>query len=734
MQRSHAASSSHHHRSNSMQSDLAIKLYGYGLAAARVTATEGMTPRSASASARTPRSSRMAYRGGSTRSSNSATPRSARSPASASKLRLSNQWNLRPNQQFDVRARLSVTSQRLMEVADVSFLHAASLVAADDRSSHNGQVNVHETVDLDSKLVATLPAHTRLYVVDSKMLNDGTKRALVVLEGDNAPLGWASATTPEGQPLIYMFARPLYEVGQLPLKVRMHFDQTSRFRKQLAPGTRMHVTETRRTNDGAQRVCIVLLGEEDAAGWVTSIKPDGKRTLIEVKGLDGSGSPRSGSPRTGRRGSMYSDADAKYLGMSSDAIEQAALEFVSQRHSFIPSSELHASVDEVMRQAHEVVSKLTDMTANFFEGGQKPLSVQLGEILQRTPFSLEEMMAEAEGSGSNPEITGKVSKMEFRMYLRKLLDRKCMLSSMTGAAEIDTIFPMLDTNGDGEIDIKELEAALVMLEAQRAEYQAKVDKYRTRDARYKEYAATFQTVLDATVSAEEACHARDAEKLKSTGPQLGVRIQYREWTAAQVASMWIGDATSIDKASFRREAIAIGVEAETYLIDELFDSLCNGSMNESQLEAALQRQMQLADALKATFRRLNIRIIESTKKMKAIQAAHRLQMDKWAIFIQSERERDAREAAEEEAQRAESKSERVKRHTAIGGAPASGVSSSRNGGKAQNKSTNRAAAATRAPSSARGSAPVSAPSPSAPPPPAPPPQTPTSRSSSFKRK
>ena len=97
------------------------------------------------------------------------------------------------------------------------------------------------------------------------------------------------------------------------------------------------------------------------------------------------------------------------------------------------------------------------METTFLEGGDNPGAVQLAELLKDRPFSLEDMMTEAETSGSNPAVTGKIAKMEFRMYIRKLLNQRCMLSSMAGAAEIDAIFPMLDVNNDGEIDIEELE-------------------------------------------------------------------------------------------------------------------------------------------------------------------------------------------------------------------------------------------------------------------------------------
>lgn len=208
---SQSAASSNHPLA-AVQSGLAISMYGYGLAAKRVAATEGLTPRSARACITfRARSSRALSRPRPARSATT-TPRSASSPS------LDNHWGLRPKQKFDVRAQLAVGSQHLMEVADVSYLHTADLVATDGRSCCNGSIMVHESASLDSTLVAQLTAHTRLHVVDSCWLDDHTKRALIVVEGDDEPLGWATAITSDGIPLIYLFARPLYEVAKQPLK------------------------------------------------------------------------------------------------------------------------------------------------------------------------------------------------------------------------------------------------------------------------------------------------------------------------------------------------------------------------------------------------------------------------------------------------------------------------------------------------------------------------------------
>ena len=301
-----------------------------------------------------------------------------------------------------MRERLALGSQRLMEVADLSYLHAADLVASDDRSSHDGVVNVHAECDLSSKVVAELSSHTRLYIFETRELDDGTRRVLIMLEGDSSPLGWATAITPDGIPLIYLFARPLYEVEKRPLKVRQHFEATSKYLKQLPAGTRMHIIEHRRTKDGAQRVCVVVIGESEPTGWVTLKKPNGLKTLVEVKGLSsGTGGRRSpnsdmhgatSSSSSSSNGSSTShsakgstrDPTLKYKHMATEALETAAVEFMSQLNGLIPSSSLDTVAADIGKKAETFEIKVAPLRLSVLEGGEKPISVEIGEILRVT--------------------------------------------------------------------------------------------------------------------------------------------------------------------------------------------------------------------------------------------------------------------------------------------------------------------------------------------------------------
>ena len=642
---------------------MAIDMYGYGMAARRIEAVEGLTPRSA-ASAGTPllpaplsSRSRCSSARRSARSSSASggfaidipgfstvvaegsrrliTPRFAQSGVAPSL----SERGLRPKQLLDMRAQLSLASQRLMEVAELSCLQAADLVAADDRSSHDGVINVHESWELDSAKVTELAPHTRLHVVDSRRLDDGTKRVLVLLEGENAPLGWATGMTPDGLPLIYLYARPLYEVVKKPLKVRKGFDQLSRFVKQLQIGTRMHIMETRRDTDGAQRVCVVVIGEDEQVGWVTAKRANGMKLLAEVPtDAAGGGSPaRPSSPGASR-----------FDGMSFDALEQAAIEFISQQHTFLRSSTIREEMADMMHSTEEVEAQLKVKCTSFFEGGEKNLSVMLGEHFFHHPATMDQIFAEAEGDGAN----GRISMMEFRMYLRKLLDMRDMLSSMEGASEIDSVFPTVERNGDGTLDEEEISIMLGKFEDARVAFEESLKPFRARVATNQGFLARAQATLKIAEQSERAFTARAEAVENSTGARLGELVKSKEedFTITSLAIGWTtsrtGESVSVDRAAFRHAVLALGFQAEAPEIDRLFESLGGGEMSTEQLEEALAMVLEQAEAARPMFRQLNGRIIETSKAIKSAYIKHKEEMARWMAYrsadLSADRERAAR--------------------------------------------------------------------------------------------
>ena len=149
----------------------------------------------------------------------------------------------------------------------------------DKPSEHHssGGLRVEKSSEVGSKLITELQHGTRIQLLATVQLSDQTKRAFVALQGkgakgggslDSRPLGWVTATTKDGIPMIYRFARPIYEVVVSP-KVRKEHHKSSRSVGCLISGTKIHVVESHRHEDGSLRAHIIVLGQDKPMGWIT---------------------------------------------------------------------------------------------------------------------------------------------------------------------------------------------------------------------------------------------------------------------------------------------------------------------------------------------------------------------------------------------------------------------------------------------------------------------------------
>ena len=180
---------------------------------------------------------------------------------------------------FDVLTRSWLATQPLMEVAPPP---AVRFLTTTGRRRH--MIKVHDGWNVESaSLVTQLKPHALLRVLETRELSDGSKQALVVLHRSLRPLGWLTMTTADGEAILHIYARPVYEVASNPAKVRKQFDQASRCLGTLPVGTLLHVVETRRAPHGGQRVAARVLGDLAITGWITSTKSDGTRMLREVE-------------------------------------------------------------------------------------------------------------------------------------------------------------------------------------------------------------------------------------------------------------------------------------------------------------------------------------------------------------------------------------------------------------------------------------------------------------------
>ena len=177
---------------------------------------------------------------------------------------------------------------------------------------------VNEESDPNTPVLSELPPYTQLKMLSTVDLSDGTKRALVVLNGQGErPLGWLTAVTAAGVQTLHASFRPLYSVVASDskhgssVKVSKMFNESSATVCQLPVGTRVVVLEQRRTMHGAQRVRVKVVGKKASLGWLTAKKPDGSLVIREVKDSDLTAKSKSvaatrsghvGTPLSSRRG------------------------------------------------------------------------------------------------------------------------------------------------------------------------------------------------------------------------------------------------------------------------------------------------------------------------------------------------------------------------------------------------------------------------------------------------
>jgi hypothetical protein len=141
-------------------------------------------------------------------------------------------------------------------------------VAPPTKPSEAYALSVRESAEPSAPVVTQLKPRTQLHVLRESALEDGTPAALVALVGNSAsPLGWVTARSAVGEAFIHVCARPLYVLGDEPLKVLQQTWPASRFVTTLQPGTKLHVLDMHRVEDGSQRVYIVPLGFCQPIGW-----------------------------------------------------------------------------------------------------------------------------------------------------------------------------------------------------------------------------------------------------------------------------------------------------------------------------------------------------------------------------------------------------------------------------------------------------------------------------------
>lgn len=520
---------------------------------------------------------------------------------------------------LDVRSRLYLSSAPLMEVAEATGTAVYT------------SIRVTASHEPHSRLVTNLPPYTRFKILATTLLAEGGEtRACIALEGSIEPLGWLTAKTAFGSSFIQLYARPLYEVTHRePLKVRQSFEPTSRFVLQLAVGTRLHVVETRRLTDGTQRVRVRILGEDEACGWATSRKADGRAFMGKIDprarlsdaalaatmalrakrraaavGASGSGfatpdgkesqkgsfaSERGASDSPSEEGDSFKRERAwsakrisllkgggllsmlklrdggavgsfrrrqsvELPGKPSDmqggggagillgagaaaaktaapkpvvqvseetklrVADEMAKDFISkQMHKFLKSSAIEEKAAAIDAQANDV--------AETIDPNQKTLRVQLGDWMNEKDIKVSQLMNEWDPNGD-----GKITGTEFRVQVRKIFKK-------IDVKAIDGLFSSLDDDGSGNLDVDEMKAALRRIQVETARARAEESSVQQQVGALRAKAAAVREIAETTAALENAVDVLNGANMnKDVAAKLGQKMIQKKIKIHEIAT------------------------------------------------------------------------------------------------------------------------------------------------------------------------------------------------------
>jgi len=364
-------------------------------------------------------------------------------------------------------------------------------------------------------------------------------------------------------------------------------------------------------------------------------------------------------------------------GKAAQAAEIAAAEFLQKQPAWVLSSSYLESTakgfilraDEEMRQACEDTS----------------ISLQLAEALRgKDALPVDELMRVWD-----PNKDGSISKLEFRVNVRKLVDKGGYKAKLE---DIDALFADMDIDHGGGIGIGELKLALKKLEQRTREASERAIRQRESAELFRQKAALTKEVAAITQLAEthiaQLSAATDASRSlvrnsndtkhsnvgkgslnkkmasnantkfdkvlegNAVAAQLGTLMLRKGLDADRVAQEWdqSGDGL-IQLNEWRKHVLALGVVCESAEIDALFRSLDTdggGSLDLAEIKVALKSLEEDAFASRQSVRVLSQTAMDLVKGMKAAQG-------EWRDARRVEEEEEAKQVAQrakEEADRA----------------------------------------------------------------------------------
>ena len=184
----------------------------------------------------------------------------------------------------------------------------------------------------------------------------------------------------------------------------------------------------------------------------------------------------------------------------------------------------------IRKVANELFEKALDLETKAIRG-RKPLTVQMGEALQKRKIVVADLMREWDPNGD-----GEISPMEFRQNVRKLLPTE--LHAGLVISEIDALFNDLDLDKSGALDVGEIKIALKRLQNEAA--LASVDKANTllEVEELRKKAKEYESLASLTGELEGAKKAIEKANSKSVGVQIGAIAVKKGLKPTDIVKQW----------------------------------------------------------------------------------------------------------------------------------------------------------------------------------------------------
>jgi len=232
-----------------------------------------------------------------------------------------------------------------------------------------------------------------------------------------------------------------------------------------------------------------------------------------------------------------------------------------------------------------------------------------------------------------------VSKIEFRQHIGKLVDG-------ADTKQIDALFESLDEDNSGTLSLVEIRSAMAKFQGDASAMIKTSVLIKAKIERTRKLEQNARQALEATYAMEVA--ARECERLtsnQSLRARLGAHIMLKRMNVDDELQNWGADSDGlIDKAAFRSNIKALGMEAEDAEIDEVFDSFNAKGVSKLtvvHITAALKALADDAAANERDLKELKRELVELDKAAQAGQISFKSQQREDARKESAAAKRDA---------------------------------------------------------------------------------------------